>query len=89
MESAAFRRAYRLLGFSETLLASFAQANIPYAIEILLLLQFAELLVVRTLAHFATAGPRLAACCTALDARHRRDLLNSTWLRPAGRRGHP
>jgi len=69
MGRAALSQAHRLYTFSETLLVSFAQANIPYAIEILLLLQFAELLIARAVAHSAAVTPNLARWFATLDAR--------------------
>ncbi|WP_010164500.1 hypothetical protein [Sphingomonas sp. PAMC 26617] len=69
MGHAALSQAHRLYSFSETILVSFAQANIPYAIEILLLLQFADLLIARALANFATALPGLSHWFSVLDAR--------------------
>lgn len=69
MGRATLSQARRVYTFSETLLVSFAQANIPYAVEILLLLQFADLLVARILAHCVTAIPDLADWFADHDAR--------------------
>lgn len=72
MGRATLSQAHRLYAFSETLLTSFAQANIPYAVEVLLLLQFAEPLIARALAHVATAIPNLARWFVRHDARSAR-----------------
>lgn len=69
MGRATLSQAHRLYAFSETLLTSFAQANIPYAVEVLLLLQFAEPLIAQALAHVATALPNLARWFVRHDAR--------------------
>lgn len=49
MARVALGQAHRLYNSSEAMVAAFAQANIPYAAQALLLLQIAELLVARTL----------------------------------------
>lgn len=54
MARAALSQAHRLYCFSETMVASFAQANVPYAAQTLLLLQIAELLLARVLTHLTT-----------------------------------
>lgn len=44
-------RAHRIYAYSEAMIASFARADIPYAVQALLLLQITELLVGRALTH--------------------------------------
>ena len=50
MTHIAFNQAQRLYNHSESVVASLAQANIPYAAQALLILQIADLLVARILA---------------------------------------
>jgi hypothetical protein len=54
MTRIAFRQAQRLYSFSESIVASLAQANIPYAAQAFLILQIAELLAARILANLTT-----------------------------------
>ncbi|OYY72070.1 hypothetical protein [Sphingomonas sp. 28-63-12] len=51
MTRVAFSQAQRLYSFSESMVASLAQANMPYAAQALLILQIAELLAARILAN--------------------------------------
>lgn len=50
MTRTTFSQAQRLYGYSKSIVASLAQANIPYAAQALLILQIADLLVARILA---------------------------------------
>lgn len=62
MARTALSHAHRLYVFSESIITSFAQANVPYAAQILLLLRIAELLIVQVLAHLVTAQPQSPRC---------------------------
>lgn len=53
MAHIALRQARRLYGVSESMVASLARADIPYAAQALLLLQIAELLAARILVNLS------------------------------------